>query len=843
MSTFADVMSASSTMELARVVWMEIAIASFAATVYFTMTGWLAVSRKKTGKSGLTPDGERKKPRKFESSAHDLGSSACQLVNKALRQGKISDAIGLLQSAPTFATAAVPASVAPRLLMAAAKALNFADVMVEMRDFVGKFESRSLEAVVAEASRNKDVDTCHRLHFMSGSLSIPKNQQTLDMLARAYGADLASLRALVEESEAPLSRAFAKTVLEACTSLKEVDLAAEVFEKVDESDTAILRKIVEKAAANSAAPAKSDAPSHDVAMHAKEIRMCGKNGNLQGALAIFEQQGGRNASSLLYNGVLDACVACMDLEKALEIFGQAKDARLADVVSYNTIIKGHVAKRDLSAAQALLQEISDCGFRPTHASYHAILNFHSAAGDRAAVWKMLAEMQGSDVAPNSVTLSIVLKGKMTSASDVDKVLDLMSKLEDPMDEVLFSVLAESCIRTKKMDVLAKKMSKFTQQEKSTLLTASTYGSMIKAFGQVHDVKRVKELWSDMVTCGVQPTAITLGCMVEALVINRCTADAWELAQQLRKEESTADLVNTVIYSTILKGFANNKETDKVMALYGEMKAHNIRPNTITYNTLLNAFAQGGAMHRVPALLEDMKGAVPPVEPDIVTYSTLVKGFCNSGNLDRALCILKDMQEDGKFVADEVMYNSLLDGCARAHRPDDALKLLSDMRKGGVAPSNYTMSMLVKLMGRCKRLNQAFSLIEEISREYNLKINIQVYTCLIQACFNNRQPAKAVALHDQIIQEGLVPDEMTYSALVKGCLQASLVDKAVHLVKCAYGIASPKAHGKPPRVNGRCLDEVVTALGGPASPKARSLLADIGEQPAGKTLPPWRQHKA
>merc|ERR1719217_1085279 len=160
-----------------------------------------------------------------------------------------------------------------------------------------------------------------------------------------------------------------------------------------------------------------------------------------------------------------------------------------------------------------------------------------------------------------------------------------------------------------------------------------------------------------------------------------------------------------------------------------------------------------------------------------------------------------------------MYNILLDGCAKEHRPNDALKLLDDMRTYGVAPSNYTLSMLVKLMGRCRRLNQAFSLIEDITKEYGLKINIQVYTCLIQACFNNRQAAKAVALHEQIIQEGLVPDEMTYSALVKGCLQASLVDKAVHLVKCAHGVALPHARGKPAGINARCLDDVVSALGG------------------------------
>merc|ERR1740138_1064475 len=200
-----------------------------------------------------------------------------------------------------------------------------------------------------------------------------------------------------------------------------------------------------------------------------------------------------------------------------------------------------------------------------------------------------------------------------------------------------------------------------------------------------------------------------------------------------------------------------------------MKQRDIQPNTITFNTILNAFAHGGVMNRVPALLEDMKNAVPAVEPDIVTYSTIVKGFCNAGHLDRALKVLKDMHASGKYKPDEVMYNSLLSGCAKEHRPDEALQLLQDMKKSGIPPSNYTLSMLVKLMGRCKRLNQAFAMIDDIRKEYGLKINVQVYTCLIQGCFNANQPAKAIALHEKVIKEGLHPDAMVYTVLVRGCV--------------------------------------------------------------------------
>jgi len=290
-------------------------------------------------------------------------------------------------------------------------------------------------------------------------------------------------------------------------------------------------------------------------------------------------------------------------------------------------------------------------------------------------------------------------------------------------------------------------------------------------------------------------------------------------------------VNTVIYSSILKGFAHTKETDKVMALYEEMRSHNIQANTITFNTILNAFAQGGAMHRVPALLEDMKAATPSVEPDIVTYSTIVKGFCNAGNLDQALLVLDDMKASGKHAPDEVMYNSLLGGCAKEHRPDEAVQLLNDMRKYKVTPSNYTLSMLVKLMGRCRRINQAFTMLDDISKEYGLKINIQVYTCLIQGCFNAGQASKAIALLEKITREGLVPDSMTYTVLVRGCVQGGLLDKAVELVRTAYGHGPTACKGSRPGLNAGCLDEVIMALGA-SSDEAKELMAELGDcQPA------------
>jgi len=838
-----DSISTANAVELFSVVGVEVTMACLAAMVWLTVTGTVILPKgsKKFAQfqqnSSLTEQGKRspRLPTIYENGGGSEQATPLQSATKALRQGRLSDAIVLMLEMPETLAGRVPASVAPRLLMAVAKAANFEEALAEVIVLSGKVEARALEAAILEASKNKDMAACRQLQALSGPMSISKSSRTLEALARVHASDVEMLRSLVDEAEAPLAKCFAAAVLEACAGLREVDLALEVFEKVSDTDAAALRAVTEKASQSSGKsvgekPSKSSKVVAASDALAKDVRACGKSGNLAGALKLFENADNHAKSTFLFNAVLEACLECGDFKKAAEYFGKAGSTGVpaADVVSYNIMMKGCLAQGDETKAADLLREISEKGLSASHSSYHGLLNARVCAQDRTGAWKLVDEMRAAGVAPNMITCSILLKSKSNSASEVSRILALVDAMDQGMDEVFFGHVVEACARTNSLDLLSKQTTKFARQGGSVALTAPSYGSMIKAYGQMWDVKRIWELWSDMTSNNVQPTAITLGCMVEALVANRRTADAWTLAQKMLSEESTRPLVNTVIYATIIKGFAYMKDIGKVMVLYEQMRSHGVQANTITYNTVLNAFAQGGAMDRVPALLEDMKTAKPAVEPDIVTYSTIVKGFCNSGCLDRALQTMTEMQASGKCVPDEMMYNSLLDGCAKEQRPDDALKLVGDMKKNGVPPSNFTLSMLVKLMGRCKRLNQAFDLIHEISQEYGLKVNIQVYTCLIQACFNNRKAFKALTVHDQIINEGLMPDEMTYNSLVSGCIKAGLSDKAVQLTKCAYGLGLPKAKGTPPGIGERCLGDLVSALGGATSNEAKALKAEIAE---------------
>merc|ERR1719482_2132184 len=392
-----------------------------------------------------------------------------------------------------------------------------------------------------------------------------------------------------------------------------------------------------------------------------------------------------------------------------------------------------------------------------------------------------------------------------------------------MDEVLFASVIEACVRVGQLDLLSSKLQQYAG------LGAPTYGSMIKAYGRARDIERVRELWQEMRRRHVAPTSITLGCVIDALVNNGFPDEAFDLVREIKADEDCKEILNTVIYSTLLKGFAQARQPGRVQDVFEEMKEMGISCNTVSYNTMLDANARTGKMDRADELFRDMLAS--GVTPDVITYSTLVKGYCQAGDIDQGFQVLKDMVASGVHEPDEILYNSLLDGCAKQHRVDDALKLVEDMHKHSVRPSNFTLSILVKLLGRSRRLNQAFAMVEETCKRFDLQANIHVYTCLIYACIQNRQLPRALQLHDSMITEaGVEPDERTYAVLARGCISAGSCEKAANVVRAAYrlnpqGLVMPK---RAPGIESRVLEEVMNALS--ATPNAEQLavplLADL-----------------
>eukprot|EP00747_Dinoflagellata_sp_TGD_P161555 gnl/TRDRNA2_/TRDRNA2_178124_c0_seq1.p1 gnl/TRDRNA2_/TRDRNA2_178124_c0~~gnl/TRDRNA2_/TRDRNA2_178124_c0_seq1.p1 ORF type:complete len:689 (+),score=147.56 gnl/TRDRNA2_/TRDRNA2_178124_c0_seq1:108-2174(+) len=576
-------------------------------------------------------------------------------------------------------------------------------------------------------------------------------------------------------------------------------------------------------------------PFVDLQQTAAKIKALAHDGDLDEAAAVLRlaHEGGAAPNAVLHNCFLDACVQNSDIDRAMAQFAEMKRLDLVDVVSYNTVLKSHLRRDQVAEAQHLLREMAARGLKASQVTYHELLNASVTAGDKHSIWRIVDEMRKADVAVSSITISILLKSltERSSAADVQRTMELLDTLAEPMDDVLFSSAIEASIRIKQLTMLYELIRRYRACGDSITLSSPTYGSMIKAFGQAGDTSQVSELWYEMEARGVMPSEVTVGCMVEALVVNGQVENACELVRKL-KDGSKQGCLNTVIYSTLLKGFVYSKEIEKAFAVYEEMRQQGVQCNLITYNTLLDGCAKNFAMGRVPALLEDMRQM--EAEPDLITYSTLIKGYCLEGNMDQAFRMLEDMKSTGELRPDEIMYNSVLDGCAKQQRVEEALSVLEEMQEAGITPSNYTLSILVKVLGRTKRLSQSFKIVDDLSSRHGLRPNVQVYTCLIQSCFMNRKLERALEVHDTMITKGCMPDERFYVALVRGCLQLNAPQKAVDVVRAAFrmeggSLSVPNTTRRPAGVDTDTVQQVCDMLrrgGSSDRAAAATLVADL-----------------
>mmetsp|Transcript_11792 Transcript_11792/g.31144 ORF Transcript_11792/g.31144 Transcript_11792/m.31144 type:complete len:1117 (+) Transcript_11792:119-3469(+) len=702
----------------------------------------------------------------------------------------------------------------------------------------------AIAGMLTECIRRKDLALAQRVEQLARSQGDTLSDATYSLLIRSMSSDPARVQAIFDEvvtkGMAP-SADFALALLSFCSQNGAIALAERLFEHMQPKQLPVLSGFIrfftemelfdkacdvyenhmkhlqhvnaggkdqvqfldariERSLMNAAfrcgrqdlAKNFLDASPSDVAKHIAMIRNCVASNNLAGAMSVFDtlQKSGTELNSVVYNTVLDACVECRDLSAAEAWMKVIKEAGLTDVVTYNTLIKAYLHEECFDKARALMEEMRGVGLQPNRVTFNELVNglvTKGSAAQRAEIWGIVKEMKAAGVKPNQVTCSILLKS-LNAHSSQESILDtmeLITAMDEPMDEVLLSSVVEACVRIGKPDLLAEKLKQLQGSESFAVNGSHTFGSLIKAYGHARDINGVWRCWKEMRSRHIRPTSITLGCMVEAVVSNGDTEGAYELIHQMQEDERCRDALNAVIYCSVLKGFTREKKMQRVWAVYDEMTARKVELSIVTYNTLIDACARSGRMDRVPSIFEEMQKQ--NIKANLITYSTMVKGHCQAGDIQRGFEILEQMRNDAKLKPDEIMYNSLLDGCAQNNLVEEGLGLLARMQSEGVQPSNFTLSLLVKLMNRARKLDNAFNLVDEISTKYKFRPNVHVYTNLIQACIANRHLPRGMATFEQMIKERVQPDNRTYTILVRASLSHGLCDQAAGLVRAALGL--------------------------------------------------------
>mmetsp|Transcript_26165 Transcript_26165/g.53874 ORF Transcript_26165/g.53874 Transcript_26165/m.53874 type:complete len:620 (+) Transcript_26165:139-1998(+) len=467
----------------------------------------------------------------------------------------------------------------------------------------------------------------------------------------------------------------------------------------------------------------------------------------------------------------------------------SKTSKTTNIINHNIRIKEQLQRGDFKGAREIIEVMRAAGLKPNIVTFNELLDAAVDADPPQDMWKIVTEMKTCGLQPNHITCSILLKSVHADRRglDINKVLALMEEMEDEMDEVLLSSLLEACIRTSRSDLLKCQLKKFWEEQRISVQGATAFGSIIRAYGVIHDVEGACRAWRKMRRHKILPTSITLGCVLETLASNQYPDLAHEMIQEVLADAETRHLVNAVNYCSVLKGFSHQKRFDRVWAVYKEMVGHGLESQftSVTYNTLIDACARCGEVRRAPGILDDMTHR--GVEPNLVTYSVVLKGLCHDNQLDKAFELMETMKKSKHSKPDELAYNTLLDGCARQSLYHRGMQVFAMMEAEGTAPSNFTLSILVKLANRGRKLEKSFELCEDLPRKYNFRMNVHVYNNLIQGCILHKDLGRSVEVLASMLQEGIRPDPRTYTLLLQGHINHGEAATAAGLLRAALGL--------------------------------------------------------
>ncbi|CAI5480564.1 unnamed protein product, partial [Closterium sp. Yama58-4] len=192
------------------------------------------------------------------------------------------------------------------------------------------------------------------------------------------------------------------------------------------------------------------------------------------------------------------------------------------------------------------------------------------------------------------------------------------------------------------------------------------------------------------------------------------------------------------------------------------------------------------LDQVFQLLDDAKRSKKAV--NMITMNAAMAACVNCGDIDRALDLFDDMTGDGGTGVDSITYGTLLKGLGRAKRLDDAFEVLEAM-EDGTAPGRpeltaVHLNTLVNACADAGDARRAMSVVQRYKRAFSGAIGPSAFTynLLLKGYARSDNPLEALSVAEEMHLQGLQWERVTFNCLILACVRAGDMDRALDLLQ-------------------------------------------------------------
>ncbi|GMN48865.1 hypothetical protein TIFTF001_018034 [Ficus carica] len=552
------------------------------------------------------------------------------------------------------------------------------------------------------------------------------------------------------------------------------------------------------------------------------IGACVSNGEPLGALELYREMrvSGVPLDSCTFPCILKACGLLNDLRCGMETHGSALKSG-CDSVSFvvNSLVSMYAKCGDLNGARKLFDVSSK---REDIVSWNSMISACSTNGQAVEALELFGKMQKLNVSMNTYTFVSALQAcKDTVFEKLGKEIHAsILKSGHHFDIFVGNALLAMYVRCGKM---VDAMRVFNNLEVKDNVS---YNTMLSGFVQNGLYNEALELFHNMHGRGIKPDEVSVLNIIAASGrlgngLNGMEIHAYAVKQGL---DSNLQIGNTLIdmyarcscvnfmgrafdrmttkdfisWTTIIAGYAQNNfhakslelcrkaqtegvDIDSMMIesillackglkciyLVKEVHGYIIRRglyDPLLQNAIVNVYGECGRLEYANRMFQQIESK------DIVSWTSMLSCYVHNGLANEAFELLELMKE-AKVELDTIALVCILSAAASLSALNKGKEIHGFLIRKGFILEGSVARALVEMYASCGDLENAFKV-------YNCVLNgdVVLWTTMINLYGMYGHGKKAIDLFSSMEAQGLVPDHITFLAILHACSHSGLIDE-------------------------------------------------------------------
>ncbi|CAK7348740.1 unnamed protein product [Dovyalis caffra] len=449
-----------------------------------------------------------------------------------------------------------------------------------------------------------------------------------------------------------------------------------------------------------------------------------KNGRFVKALELLREMQfsavKANATTVLK--ILQSCSKEGALNEGKQIHGYVlKLAMESNLSICNSLIIMYSRNGKIKLASRVFDSMKDHSL----SSWNSIISSYTTLGYLRDAWNLFCKMERSGTKPDVITWNSILSG-----------------------HALHSSYKEVIIILRRMQAAG-----FRPNPRSIT-------SVLQAVVKLGLLNFGKEIHGYVIRNGLNYDVYVGTSLLDMYVKNECLNRSRAIFDNMKNR-------NIVAWNSLISGYSFKGHFDEAKRLLNRMKEEGIKPDLITWNSLVAGYSVCGHTKEALALIHDIK--ILGLTPNVVSWTALVSGCSQNGNYRESFDVFVQMQQEG-IEPNSATISTLLRTCGGLSLLQKGKEIHCLSIRKGFIEDEYVATALIDTYSKSGDIESAHEVFKSAEK------TLASWNCMIMGFAINGLGREAIALFDGMQGAGILPDAITFTALLSGCKNSGLVEE-------------------------------------------------------------------